>query len=261
MKTRFALLPGQLPHFRVLGGRFRPKPVNSATLAQQVKKINNTKEPTNRKKKFHWNSVNWFRTKTRLALLPGQLPQFRVFRRAASPETLKQDNSGPPSRNLTITKERTNRKKIHWNSVTDFGWKLDSRFFPGSSPLPRRGRDVSPETLKQRIAWSAREWRRRETSFGEASIPNKFVVLRYDDLFAERRFVWSRQSTAGKICRTILFENKTAGVFCVCFLFLRERSLAEGAREQRDLYISLSPSTEVWRRIFKKNCFGARERN
>jgi hypothetical protein len=29
-------------------------------------------------------------------------------------------------------------------------------------------------------------------------------------------------------------------VFCVCFLFLRERSLAEGAREQRDLYISLS---------------------
>ncbi len=29
-------------------------------------------------------------------------------------------------------------------------------------------------------------------------------------------------------------------MFCVCFLFLRERSLAEGAREQRDLYISLS---------------------
>ncbi len=38
MKTRFALLPGQLPHFRVLGGRFRPKPLNSAILAQQVKK-------------------------------------------------------------------------------------------------------------------------------------------------------------------------------------------------------------------------------
>jgi hypothetical protein len=52
MKTRLALLPGQLPHFRVLGGRFRPKPLKSATLAQQVKKINNTKEPTNRKKYF-----------------------------------------------------------------------------------------------------------------------------------------------------------------------------------------------------------------
>jgi hypothetical protein len=38
MKTRFALLPGQLPNFRVLGGRFRPKPLNSAILAQQVKK-------------------------------------------------------------------------------------------------------------------------------------------------------------------------------------------------------------------------------
>jgi len=71
MKTRFALLPGQLPHFRVLGGRFRPKPLNSATLAQQVKKINNTKEPTNRKKKFIETLLTDFGRKLVWRFFPG----------------------------------------------------------------------------------------------------------------------------------------------------------------------------------------------
>jgi hypothetical protein len=71
MKTRFALLPGQLPHFRVLGGRFRPKPLNSATLAQQVKKINNTKEPTNGKKNFIETLLTDFGRKLAWRFFPG----------------------------------------------------------------------------------------------------------------------------------------------------------------------------------------------
>jgi hypothetical protein len=71
MMTRFVLLPGQLPHFRVLGGRFRPKPLNSATLAQQVKKINNIKEPTNRKLFFIKTLLTDFGRKLVWRFFPG----------------------------------------------------------------------------------------------------------------------------------------------------------------------------------------------
>jgi hypothetical protein len=49
-----------------------------------------------------------------------------------------------------------------------------------------------PKPLESAFPDQQRNEGEEKTSFGEASIPNKFVVLLYDEVFSERKFVWSR---------------------------------------------------------------------